>query len=210
MLSTTASAYTGTSPDLAPDLGALVGSRICHDLISPLGAIGNGVELIALSGMDDTPEMALIAESVENANARIRFFRVAFGAAEVEQTIGAQEVAAIVEGLGRTGRHQIDWAAGGGPRVEVKLVFLVVLCVSSAMPWGGTIHVRRTGDSWQVSGTADRLKIDQALWDALGQPGAPLAVSSAEVEFPLARATAARIGRTLSVETGGAEVAVSF
>ena len=144
----TASAYPGTFADPAPDLGALVGSRICHDLISPLGAIGNGVELIALSGVDDTPEMALIAESVENANARIRFFRVAFGAAEVEQTIGAQEVAAVIEGLGRTGRHRIDWTAGGGPRIEVKLVFLVILCISSAMPWGGTIRVRSTGEDW--------------------------------------------------------------
>jgi histidine phosphotransferase ChpT len=168
------------------------------------------VELIALSGMDDTPEMVLIAESVENANARIRFFRVAFGAAEVEQTIGAQEVATIVEGLGRTGRHRIDWAASGGPRVEIKLVFLVILCVASAMPWGGTIHVRRTGDSWQVSGTADRVKIDKALWDALGRPDAPIAVSSAEVEFPLARATAARIGRSLAIEMGAASVIVSF
>jgi histidine phosphotransferase ChpT len=210
MLSTTASACPGTSADLAPDLGALVGSRICHDLISPLGAIGNGVELIALSGMDETPEMALIAESVENANARIRFFRVAFGAAEIEQTIGAPEVAAIVEGLGRTGRHRIDWAAPGGPRVEVKLVFLVILCVASAMPWGGTIHVRRSGDSWQVSGTADRVRVDPALWEALGRPDAPIAVSSAEVEFPLARATAARIGRALAVQTGAASVAVSF
>jgi histidine phosphotransferase ChpT len=210
MLSTTASAYHGSVADGAPDLGALVGSRICHDLISPLGAIGNGVELIALSGMDDTPEMALIAESVENANARIRFFRVAFGAAETDQTIGAQEIAAIVEGLGRTGRHQIDWAAGGGPRMEVKLVFLVVLCLSSAMPWGGTITVRRTGESWGATGAAGRLKLDRLLWDALADPGAPLSVSSAEVEFPLARATAARLGRGLTVEAGTSGITVTF
>ncbi len=209
-MSTTASAYHGNVADPAPDLGALVGSRICHDLISPLGAIGNGVELIALSGHDDTPEMALIAESVENANARIRFFRVAFGAADVEQTIGAQEIAAIVEGLGRTGRHQIDWTAGGGPRIEVKLVFLLMLCLSNAMPWGGMISVRQAGDSWRVTGTADRLKLDQSLWDALPDAGRPLNVSSAEVEFPLARVTAARIGRTIAVETGATAVTLSF
>jgi len=52
------------------DLTALIGSRICHDLISPLGAIGNGVELLQLSGMGDSPEMALISESVTNANLR--------------------------------------------------------------------------------------------------------------------------------------------
>lgn len=210
MLSTTASACPGTVADQTPDLGALVGSRICHDLISPLGAIGNGVELIALSGMDDTPEMALIAESVENANARIRFFRVAFGAAEVEQTIGAQEILATLEGLGRTGRHRIDWTAAGGPRIEVKLVFLALLCVASAMPWGGTITVRQSGEDWCVTGTADRIKLDRAVWDALGHPDAPFTVSSAEVEFPLARATAARIGRSLRVDTGATEISLSF
>jgi histidine phosphotransferase ChpT len=210
MLSITASGYLGSSADQTPDLGALVGSRICHDLISPLGAIGNGVELIALSGVDDTPEMALIAESVENANARIRFFRVAFGAAEAEQMIGAQEIAAIVDGVGRTGRHQIDWSAGGGPRIEVKLVFLVILCLGNAMPWGGTIAVHRMGEGWRVSGAADRLKIDRTLWDGLSEPARPLAVSSAEVEFPLVRVSAARLRRAIAVEIGATELSVTF
>ena len=52
------------------DLNSLIGSRICHDLISPLGAIGNGLELLSMSGFDGAPEIALIAESVENANSR--------------------------------------------------------------------------------------------------------------------------------------------
>ena len=56
-----------------PDLAALIGSRICHDLISPIGAIGNGVELMMMDGTAKTPELALIAESVANANARIRY-----------------------------------------------------------------------------------------------------------------------------------------
>ncbi len=47
-----------------PDLAALVGSRICHDLISPIGAIGNGVELMMMEGAAKGPEMALITESV--------------------------------------------------------------------------------------------------------------------------------------------------
>jgi histidine phosphotransferase ChpT len=64
-----------------PDLAALIGSRICHDLISPIGAIGNGVELLLMEASGKGPELSLISESVAAANARIRFFRVAFGAA---------------------------------------------------------------------------------------------------------------------------------
>ena len=67
--------------DSENDLAALIGSRICHDLISPIGAINNGLELVAMSGDVMSQEMELIAQSVENASARIRFFRVAFGSA---------------------------------------------------------------------------------------------------------------------------------
>ena len=70
-----------------PDLAALIASRICHDLISPLGAIGNGVELLAMEPGGTRPEMALISESVANANARIRFFRICFGQASSDQRI---------------------------------------------------------------------------------------------------------------------------
>ena len=187
-----------------------MGSRICHDLISPLGAIGNGVELIALSGQEQTPEIALIAESVESANARIRFFRVAFGAAADEQTIGAQEIGAIFDALDRSGRHRIAWRAGGGARREVKLAFLVILCIESALPWGGTIVAERTDDGWRITGRAERAKIDPALWSALADLGAPLEVSSAEVEFPLARDSAARLGRDLQVALAETAVAVTF
>ncbi len=78
-----------------PDLAALLGSRICHDLISPLGAIGNGVELLAMSGQSG-PEMAMIEDSVRNANARIRFFRMAFGPASADQSASRTETLAIL------------------------------------------------------------------------------------------------------------------
>ena len=71
------------------DVNALLGSRICHDLISPLGAIGNGVELLSLSGVRAESELSLIARSVESANTKIRFFRIAFGATTADQLVSA-------------------------------------------------------------------------------------------------------------------------
>lgn len=62
-----------------PNINALIGSRICHDLINPLGAIGNGIELLSLSGMAASPEMTLVQDSVNNATARVKFLRLAFG-----------------------------------------------------------------------------------------------------------------------------------
>ncbi|HMR60143.1 MAG TPA: histidine phosphotransferase, partial [Amaricoccus sp.] len=63
----------------APDLSALVSARLCHDLISPMGAIRNGMELLQMApGEAQSPEHALIADSLETALAKLRYFRLAF------------------------------------------------------------------------------------------------------------------------------------
>jgi len=56
------------------ELSALLGSRLCHDLISPIGAISNGMQLLEMT-TSPTPEVELIRQSVDNVNARIRYFR---------------------------------------------------------------------------------------------------------------------------------------
>jgi len=197
--------------DPAPDLNALIGSRICHDLISPLGAIGNGVELLTLSGFDSSPEVALIAQSVESANARIRYFRVAFGAAGREQSLGGAEIATILDAISQTGKHRITWTSDGAvPRPIAKLGFLVILCLESAMPWGGRIAVTRTSDRWRIDGQADRMRIETVHWDILADPDATSRVTSSDVEFPLAALAAQSLGRALVTERAEGWIAVTF
>jgi histidine phosphotransferase ChpT len=128
------------------DLNALLGSRICHDLISPLGAIGNGVELLAMSGINAAPEIALISESVENANARIRFFRVAFGASSPGQMVGRPEIMSILNDMTKGGRLDIDWRPTDDVlRAQVKLAFLLLQCLESA-----SIRPTRSGACMEV------------------------------------------------------------
>ena len=129
-----------------PDLTALLGSRICHDLISPIGAISNGVELLMMEGNARGPEIALISESVSNASARIRFFRVAFGASGGEHRVGRSEILAIVEDITRGGRLTIDWSSPTElPRRDVKLAFLLILCLETALAYGGKIEITQIG-----------------------------------------------------------------
>src|SRR5690554_8127201 len=64
----------------APELAALLCSRVCHDIISPVGAINNGLELLDEGGADEDA-MQLIRASARNASARLQFARIAFGAA---------------------------------------------------------------------------------------------------------------------------------
>ncbi len=135
------------------DLNALIGSRICHDLISPLGAIGNGVELLTMSGAVAVPEVALIAESVDNANARIRFFRVAFGAARTGVDMGRPEIVSILDAVFEGGRLSVDWQVEGDcRRMDVKLTFLLVQCLEAALPWGGAVTVSEDGGVWRMEG----------------------------------------------------------
>ncbi|SMX44975.1 histidine phosphotransferase family protein [Maliponia aquimaris] len=169
-------------------LAALVGSRLCHDLISPIGAIQNGLELIALSGAggDPSPEMALIQDSCESAAARIRFFRVAFGSAGSTQKMGRRETMATLTALGKGGRMQVEWMPNEDlPRTEVQLAFLAYLCCESALPYGGTVRFDRDAAGWTVTAQGQRLAAQQLLWDHLNG-AAPLDDPAADrVHFAL-------------------------
>jgi histidine phosphotransferase ChpT len=192
------------------NLAALIGSRICHDLISPIGAINNGLELLSLSGGAPGPELDLIGESVGSASARIRFFRIAFGAAG-DQMVGRAEVVSILRDLYGGGRTRVEWLPEEPqPRAAVRLAFLAVLCVESALPYGGQITVREDGGSWEVPGRADKLLVDEALWALLGGAEPAVPVQPAQVQFALLPAVAGDDGRAVGYESGETAVVVRF
>jgi histidine phosphotransferase ChpT len=193
------------------DLTSLLGSRICHDLISPLGAIGNGVELLAMTELAKGPEMSLIAESVENANARIRFFRVAFGAATRNQTIARSEVTDLLSRLTRGGRLTILWKLDGDTdRSETKLAFLCIQCLEATMPWGGRITVGKHDGAWSLVAEAARLRELTELWAAFDSGEAHAGLAAAEVEFLLAPTWAADAGFEMRREMTPNRIALSF
>ncbi|OYW56577.1 MAG: hypothetical protein B7Z31_10400 [Rhodobacterales bacterium 12-65-15] len=122
-----------------PDLGALIAARICHDLIGPIGAIGNGVELLTMEAGALRPELALISESAAHAQARIRFFRISFGAAGTDQRIARSEVLSVLADLSRGGRVGFGWTSPADlARPEVRLVFLLVQCADRSRAVGGS------------------------------------------------------------------------
>lgn len=185
-----------------PDLPALLGSRICHDLISPLGAIGNGVELLTLTGGAPGAELALVSESVAAAAARVRFFRVAFGSAAPDQRMGQPEIATLIADATRGGRLRVHWQPQGDlPRREVKLAFLMIQCVEWALAWGGSVEVGLAAGGWRLAATAPRLKPEPALWAGLSGTAPLPDLTPAQVQFALAREEAARQARRLTVET---------
>lgn len=192
-------------------LATLIGSRICHDLISPLGAISNGLELLAMSsGQSNSPEMALIADSVANANARIRFFRVAFGMASAEQHIGKAEIDGILRDLGSSARATYDWrVAGDVGRVDLRAAFLAMICVENALPFGGTLSVAQEGDTWVVRGESEKLRLDEENFARLTEERDDMPIPS-KVHFALFPMVIKEMGRDIHVSSEGDFVEIRF
>jgi histidine phosphotransferase ChpT len=192
------------------NLGALIGSRICHDLISPIGAINNGLELLGMSGGAPGPEMDLIQQSVGNASARIRYFRVAFGAAG-EQVMGRAEVVSILRDVMEGGRLDVAWGPmDAQPRQSVRLAFLALLCVESAMPYGGRVEISQDDGQWLLHGHADKLNIDEAIWAVLATQDPPADLRPAQVQFALLPLIAADSGRRIITDIRETDIRLRF
>lgn len=182
------------------DLAALLGSRLCHDLISPIGAIGNGLELLELSGAAPSEELQLIRASVDAATARIRFFRVAFGAAGAGQLMAARDIRATLEAMYGDSRLKVRWSNDEDQeRLEAKVAFLALACLEQAMPWGGTVEVRASTNAWVLHAQAERFKHEPRLWDMLSRGTQAETLAGSEVQFGLLRDLSQSARRPISV-----------
>lgn len=192
-------------------LSALLASRICHDLISPIGAISNGLELLSMSGNPAAgPEMALIGDSVSQANARIRLYRIAFGIASDGQWVGRQELVNLLADLTTGLRLRVEWHIPDEvARPDAKLAVLCLMCLETAMPYGGCIRMNAGADGWQIEGESPRLKVDPDLWRAFATNTLHI-TAPAQVQFALARQEAETLGRVLAVGQGRDSLRVSF
>lgn len=192
-------------------LAALIGSRICHDLISPMGAVTNGLELLELSGMGTSPEMVLISESAADANARIRLFRLAFGTASAGQSLRSEDLGAILATVYRTGRIALDYGLSGTVTQPLaQVVVLSLLCAEQTIPFGGTLSVTQHEGQFEISATGGRLQINDQLWNSLGAMAPAPEVTPAQVQFLLLPERLAALGRTPAVEHGETELRLRF
>lgn len=146
----------------ALDLAALLCSRVCHDVISPVGAIVNGLEVLEDEKDAEMRDIAfdLIKKSAETASARLQFCRLAFGAAgSAGASIDTGEAEKVARGLFADQKTQIEWRAARVlmPKNQVKLILNLCLIAAAAIPRGGVITVT-TGDAG-ASGDALRLRV---------------------------------------------------
>jgi histidine phosphotransferase ChpT len=153
------------------DLAALLCSRVCHDLISPVGAIANGLEVLDEAKDEETKSFAmdLIRKSSRTASAKLQFCRIAFGAAgsSVAQ-IDTGDAEKVTRGLMEDEKTKIEWKL---PRVllpknRVKLLLNMLLIASQAISRGGMLTVDPVGEGetmgFRVAASAANARMPQA------------------------------------------------
>jgi histidine phosphotransferase ChpT len=133
------------------DLAALLCSRVCHDVISPVGAIINGLEVLEDEKDGEMREVALdlIKRSAASASARLQFCRLAYGAAgSVGASIDTGDAESVTRGLINNDRTTLVWNATRqhAPKNKVKLVLNLCLIALAVIPRGGVITVTLTGE----------------------------------------------------------------
>ena len=125
----------------ASDLAALLCSRVCHDIISPVGAINNGLELLDEGGADEDA-MNLIRISARNASSRLQFARIAFGAAgSAGMLIDTGDAENVAEAFMASEKPDFAWVGARAllPKNKVKLLLNLILISNATIPRGGKI-----------------------------------------------------------------------
>jgi histidine phosphotransferase ChpT len=166
----------GPPPD-ALELAALLCSRVCHDLISPVGAIVNGLEVLDDNPKPEDREFALdlIRKSAKTASARLQFCRLAFGAAG---SSGAQidlgDAQAMARGNIEDGKTTISWNLPRLllPKNRVKLLLNMMVIAQQTIPRGGVLRVDSVGEGesmgFRVAASGLNARLPQNIADILG------------------------------------------
>ena len=127
----------------------LLASKVCHDLVSPVSAINNGVELIEDIGGSVVDEaMKLIGNSAGHASRRLRLFRMAYGRAGSEENLGIKEVRQTAEQYLSSGKTMLNWgdeqphADLANRRGFLKVLLNVIVLSEEILAYGGVVTLR--------------------------------------------------------------------
>lgn len=187
------------------DLAALLCSRLCHDMLSPVGALSNGLELLA---EETDPEMRqrcleLLEQSAKISTDKLKFFRLAYGAAGgFGEAVPVDEAKAVIDALASDAKGvTLNWAIEGPnlPKPAVKVMLNFAHIALDALIRGGTLDVgaeMRDGSAEiVVRATGQRIAFDESIGRALEGEMSPIELSS--------RTAAAHMIALLAEETGG-------
>ena len=189
----------------AVDLASLLCSRLCHDLMSPVGALNNGIELLA---DEDDPAMRekcleLLEDSARASANKLKFFRLAFGAAGgFGEDVDTHEARAALKGVfGVERRLEIVWEVAEDrlPKGAINLLLNLALLAGDALVRGGRLDIGAESREHEIElvirGEGPRILLDPALRQTLAT-----GMSDGTVE---PRAAGAWLAHSLAADAGG-------
>jgi histidine phosphotransferase ChpT len=188
----------------ALDLASLLCSRLCHDLMSPVGALNNGIELLADETDPDMQEkcLELLGDSARATANKLKFFRLAFGAGGgFADEVDTGEAQAALEGLfGAEGKIELGWVVEDEklPKGAIRLLLNLALLAGDALVRGGRLDVGAERGNGRIElavrAEGPRILLDPVLRETLASGG------GATVE---PRAAGAWLAHSLAAEGGG-------
>lgn len=202
--------------DTALELASLLCSRLCHDMLSPVGALSNGLELLA---DEKDPEMRrrcfeLLEQSARSSADKLKFFRLAFGAAGgFGETIPTAEPKALIDALvAGKDRLSVHWqvSADALPKAAVKTLLNLAQIAIDALVRGGSVDIAaemRSDQGRQVAeivvrGAGPRIAFDQTVGQALEGRLPMSELSSRTAPAAMLAAIAARLGGQVQYALG--------
>lgn len=192
----------------------LLCSRICHDLVGPIGAVNTAIELMEDEdgGALDAEALAVLARSAQEASRKLTFFRAVFGLSGGQETaIQADQLKSLTDGVLASGKVSAVWASdfpAALPGTAGKMLMLLVFLASETLPRGGEIEVRAQSfsDGLAVActargeGVALREEVDAVLSDKMPSDQLSARGVPARILTILARENGARIEFTADEE----------
>jgi histidine phosphotransferase ChpT len=199
------------------EFAGLLVSRVCHDLVSPVGAVMNGLEVLEdeRDAAMRADAMKLVASSAAQAAARLQFARIAFGAAGSAGTeLDLNEVGRMVQGLLKDGKVQVEWHAASvnWPKDWAKLLMNATLLAAESLPRGGQVHVETGSEgaapAFRVRAAGQGARVlEDVERAARGEPNGPVDGRSIQPYLTHKLARSLNAGLTLSMRDNEVELA---
>ena len=196
------------------DLAALLSSRVCHDIISPVGAIANGIEVLdEAEGDSATQKLALdmIRASSAQANAKLKFCRIAFGAAgSAGSVIDMGEAGEVARAFVGQERVKLDWQVPreNRPKLEVKLLLNMMLIAIAGIPRGGVVTVTAEAGRFLARGVGERARLPEQMAAVLTGGMDADSIDARLVQPYYARRIASTLGLALTMALVGEDIVV--
>lgn len=154
-----------SEPQLSPRIAELLVSHICHDLVSPVGAISNGIEFIEEMGDSvGADALSLISNSCNQASVNLQCFRLAYGGAGSSGNITYGDIQSAFSNYINGGRARLNWNVEGGasmfPEGYMKVLLNVLMMAKEALPGDGDITVTNMDDGNGVKVTVSGARVE--------------------------------------------------